>query len=134
MLQPGQQIVTIVEVAALYRKSRWWARRLLRQWYAEQLEGGEHKVIMKRDKAGRERLVTTRAIIARELPQARDHLLIRRVDALEKDLTNLARRLDRVFDEKTALERRVTLLERPRASQALGEPIRQPGLANGSRR
>lgn len=111
-LAPGpSQVVRSGELARAYGKSPKWARRLLREWWNEQQGGGEVRVIGQVDGRGRLVLSTTRAILHRHLPPARDAALVRAVESLGKDLDFMARRLDREASERQLLTKKMAELE-----------------------
>jgi hypothetical protein len=106
-LDPGPSfVVSSEELARLYDRSDTWARRLLREWWDEQQAGGELRVFRRPWKPKGFAYFTTRAVLQRTMPSARDMLLVRKVEALEKDLTFMARKVDALMDRVRALEGR----------------------------
>lgn len=115
-LKPGSShVVGTREMARRYGKSDEWARTLFIEWERMQNEGAEPRVFRK----GKQRaLYTTLAVLHRHMPPGRDEALVRKVAELERDMTTLARRLDRETTARTALEQRIEKL------------LRQPGLTS----
>ncbi len=105
------QVVTAGELARMYGRSRFWARAVLKRWHTEQEQGGEVRVIAHRDKRGRLVIETTRGALMRSMPPARDEALVRKVDGIDRDLDFLARRMDRLANERDLIDRRVAKLE-----------------------
>lgn len=113
MIAAEQSVVMSVgDVAGHFGRSRNWARALLRGWLDEQEHGGEMRVIVRRDARGRPCLYTTRTVLLRSTPPARDARLVRQVAQLERDVTQLARRLDAAITEIAALRREAAMSTR----------------------
>lgn len=124
-LDPGaSQVVGPVELARLYGKSRKWAARLLREWWAEQQAGGEVRVFRRRHPRGEWAYLTTRAALHRHMPPARDVAIVRQVAGLEADL-------DRAVARLNELQRRVEMLERRAPPSVAAGPFAR---ANGRAR
>jgi hypothetical protein len=105
------QVVGAGELARMYEKSRFWARAVLSRWYKEQQDGGEIRIIAHRDKRGRLVLETTIGALMRSMPPARDEALVRKVDGIDKDLDFIARRTERLVNDRDLFDRRLTKLE-----------------------
>lgn len=82
--------------ARMFDRSRWWAQRVLREWWDEQQKGGPVRVF--RRPSGY--YYTTIAIVDAHMPRRRDEALERRLRRLERDMSeSFARIVD--------LERRI---------------------------
>lgn len=96
----GSQVLGPTAFGRLYDKSRDWARRQLQDWWEEQEAGGEMRVGRRPDGS----LFTTIAVVRRTHPAGRDMALVRRVEGLERDLTQAYRRLDALTTRVGELE------------------------------
>lgn len=112
-LTRGSQVIGLVELAKIYGKSHRWARSLLREWWQEQEQGGEVRVF-RRPHVGGWAYFTTKAVLQRHMPPARDMALVRSVERLDKDLDFLTTRLNREIQDRMLLEQRIEKLERRR--------------------
>lgn len=90
-------LISSGEMGALYEKSRWWGRRQLKDWLAEQDAGGVQRVFRRGT-----RLYTTLAVLDREFPRGR------REKELEKRIRRLEADVDRAFLRIAALEQNRT--------------------------
>lgn len=75
----------------MYDRSWTWARNLLLQWEKEQLAGGPVRVWRSGKKGA---LQTTLAILQRDMPPARDPVIMRKLKEHDKDLDTMARRIE----------------------------------------
>lgn len=82
-------LVGVVKFARMYDRSRWWARAKLEKWLDEQKKGGPQRVW-----EDGPRLYTTLTIVQRDMPGARDPVIMRKLREHDKDLDTLARRVD----------------------------------------
>ena len=98
-------VIGTTRLGEMYGKSWTWARSLLVKWHKEQLAGGPVRVF-KKGKNGS--LHTTIAVLQREMPGARDQVLVRKIAQHEKDLDTMARRVDMLT---TKLEAAMRLFE-----------------------
>lgn len=91
----------------MYERSWTWARNLLLQWEKEQLSGGPIRVFRSGKKGA---LHTTIAVLQREMPPARDPVVMRKLKEHDKDLDQLATRVNTlttlVHSLKTQLSQR----------------------------
>lgn len=86
----------------MYGETTKWARAMLLEWYENQTRGGPIKVF-KRGKKGA--LYTTISILQREMPPARDQLLVRQMAELDRDLTTQVRRIDALMTDVAHLRK-----------------------------
>lgn len=98
-------VISVPEMARMYERSQTWARRILTSWLEEQEAGGEVRVFKRRDLRGRVILETTRAVLHRHAPPARDMQLVRAVERIDKDVDFLARRLNALVSRFEQLEK-----------------------------
>ena len=93
-----EYIVGPTKFGRMFRRSRFWALKILRGWWSEQKKGG----IVRAFKTPSGRLYTTVAIIdaAPDLPRRRDESLERRLRQMERDLSE-------AFTRIAELERRI---------------------------
>lgn len=96
----------------MYGKSPEWARRLLLGWLDEQNAGGEVRVIVRKDTRGRTILETTRGVLQRYMPPARDMALVRTTERLDKDVDFLTRRVNTLAARCAELEKLIARLRR----------------------
>lgn len=90
-------VLTASKLGRLFKRSRWWGQRVLREWLREQERGGPVRVFFKRNG----RPFTTVAIVEAVWPRARrDEQSERRIKALEADL-------ERAFTRIAELERKI---------------------------
>lgn len=95
-------LIGTVKLAKLYDRSRFWAWTLMKEWLTEQENGGPVRVLLR----GKQRhMYTTVAVLQRELPTARDQMLVRKVAELEKDLDTCVNRLNTLTTDVGALQR-----------------------------
>lgn len=90
-------VLTASKLGRLFKRSRWWGQRVLREWLREQERGGPVRVFFKRNG----RPFTTVAIVEAVWPRARrDEQSERRIKVLESDL-------ERAFTRIAELERKI---------------------------
>lgn len=108
--RPGGEnglVVGASRLAWIYGKSRKWGARLLKMWAEEQAKGGPVRVFIGVGGA----LFTTMPIVHQYMPPGRDLALYRRVEAVETEVSDAHRRLDRTVAAVNELERRVSRVE-----------------------
>jgi len=92
-------VVGVTKLAWMYGMSRDWAERILNEWEQAQLAGVAPVRVFR---AGKRRcLYTTMAVLHAHMPPGRDVTLYRRMEAVESDVADAHRRIDR-----EAIERR----------------------------
>ncbi len=83
----------------MFRKSRWWAGRVMREWWKDQEAGGP--ILVHRRRSGH--MTTTLAAIEQHMPRRKDEVLERRLRSMEIDL---ARAFTRIAELERALGRK----------------------------
>lgn len=106
-LEDASVIVGVVQFGKMFNHSRWWARAKLEKWLAEQKRGGPQRVW-----EDGPRLYTTLAVVQRDMPGARDPVIMRKLKEHEKDLDRLAHRID---DLTTLVHNLKSQLREPRS-------------------
>lgn len=92
-------VVGASRLAAMFERSRWWAQRLMREWWTEQQAGGPVRVFKRASRRRRGRPVrtfgfyTTVAIVDQHMPRRPDRALERRLRALEEDVSGAYARI-----------------------------------------
>jgi hypothetical protein len=100
-------IVGATRLGWLYGKSRKWGARMLKMWAREQDKGGPIRVFLGVGGG----LYTTMAIVHQYMPPGRDIALYRRVEAIESDIADAHRRIDREVIRAGDVERRLAKVE-----------------------
>lgn len=95
-------IVGVVKFAKMFDRSRWWARAKLEKWLAEQNRGGPKRVW-----EDGSRLYTTLAVVQRDMPGARDPVIMRKLKEHDKDLDVLARRVNDLTTQLASLRKQL---------------------------
>lgn len=114
-LDPGpDQVIGPKELGRRFGRGHKWARALLREWWDEQQRGGPARVFPMRGRGGFVTYYTTIAVVHRHMPPGRDEKLVRAVKEHDRDLDQLARKIDRLMDLNRTLEKRVVELEKRR--------------------
>ncbi len=98
---PRAHVVGVMGIAKRYDMGQWLARKLLRDWWAEQEAGGPLRVFRVTNKGskGGHAYYTTETELLRWMPAARDSVLVRKVERLEQDNEFLSRRVDKLTGE-----------------------------------
>ena len=91
-------VVGVTKLAWMYGKSRDWAERLLKEWYEQQCAGTAPVRVFPMGKRGS--LFTTLAVIHQHMPPGRDLVLYKRMAAVEADVADAHKRIDRERAER----------------------------------
>jgi len=94
--------VGVVQLAWMFDRSRDWARALLERWERDQKLGGPQRVF----RVGRN-LYTTRPVIHSTMPPCKDLALYRRIDAIDVEQGDHARRIEWLTSRVDKLEKTV---------------------------
>jgi hypothetical protein len=107
-------VIGVTKFAWMYGMSREWAEGILRAWEQAQQAGTGPIRVFRHGK--RRSLYTTLTVIHANFPPGRDLALYRRVEAVEADVADAHRRLDReIIERKRAdaeLEMRIAATRR----------------------
>lgn len=97
-------VVGVTKFAAMFGRSRWWAKAKFERWLDEQNRGGPVRVWYSGKK--RRLLYTTLAVVQREFPGAtRDPIVMRKLKEHDRDMDQLARRIDSLMGEVRMLRK-----------------------------
>lgn len=109
------RLVSVTDLMRLMGQSdRLCARKMLRKWYQEQINGGPIRVVVvgHDEKNNKPILATTREAMREFFPKIRDEALVKEVTRIRDEQEFLLEQMNRLMRERDDLTKRVEQLER----------------------